>query len=152
MSGQLTKEELSRALQPMEPNEMIREQFASHIITDLDVKSARPALLAAPPLRFFHPAEEILAACAEKGYVTFKDFKRGWLRGSPCAPRPCARPRLGLRLHHALDVRRIQNVVKHHHSEIWHALAEEGDDALTDDSAKPSEVTHTPLPSTCTAV
>ena len=43
-------------------------------------------------------------------------------------------------------------MVKHHHSEIWHALAEEGDDALTDDSAKPSEVTHTPLPSTCTAV
>ena len=65
MSGQLTKEELSRALQPMEPNEMIREQFASHIITDLDVKSARPALLAAPPLRFFHPTE-ILTAFAQR--------------------------------------------------------------------------------------
>ena len=65
MSGQLTTEELSRALQPMEPNEMIREQFASHIITDLDVKSARPALLAAPPLRFFHPTE-ILTAFAQR--------------------------------------------------------------------------------------
>ena len=63
MSGQLTKEELSRALQPMEPNEMIREQFASHIITDLDVKSARPALLAAPPLRFI---QLILAAFAQR--------------------------------------------------------------------------------------
>ena len=66
MSGQLTTEELSRALQPMEPNEMIREQFASHIITDLDVKSARPALLAAPPLRIFHPTEEILATFAQR--------------------------------------------------------------------------------------
>ena len=75
--------------------------------------------------------------------MTFKDFKRGWLRGSPYAPALACSPILACAYASGLDMRRIQNVVKHHHSEIWHALAEEGDDALTDDSAKPSEVTNT---------
>ena len=83
MSGQLTKEELSRALQPMEPNEMIREQFASHIITDLDVKSARPALLAAPPLRFFHPAEEILAALRRERIRDVQGLQAGLVARQP---------------------------------------------------------------------